>query len=81
MQPLDFETQPHLHTLNLHVSDGVNADDDTTAAISIVDISDEPPRFDEDQYAISIPEDTAVGDEVITVTASDPESGPAGDFE
>ncbi|XP_072051982.1 LOW QUALITY PROTEIN: neural-cadherin-like [Amphiura filiformis] len=79
-KPLDFETQSQLHTLNLLVSDGVNPSDSTTAAISILDISDEPPMFDEDQYEATIPEDTAVGDEVIRVTASDPESGPAGDF-
>ena len=42
--------------------------------VTILDINDSPPRFQQKEYNNTISELTEVGADVLTVTASDPDS-------
>ena len=68
---LDYETTSS-HDLNVEVSDGELLD----SAIVTVDVTNvnEPPIVENSVTAV--PEDTATGTELATVTASDPENDP-----
>ena len=47
----------------------------TTVTIKIIDVNDVVPVFEQDFYNLDIPCDEPVGNTVVTVSASDPDSG------
>ena len=68
---LDFDLAEHrFFVLELFVTD---SEFNSTAEleIAITDANDNLPMFDNESYAVTIPEDTAVGAEILQVTASD----------
>ena len=68
---LDFDIDQHrFFELELSVSDG-EFNSTAVVQISITDSNDNLPMFENASYAITIPEDTAIGSEILTITASD----------
>ena len=51
-----------------------------TLEIHVVDINDNPPRFNQSRYEATISENSRAGTPVVTVTASDPDSPPYADL-
>lgn len=80
LQALDFEVPPNDFVLNIEVTDGINQADMTSAAVTITDVNDVIPEFEETEYTRTVSEDVSVGFEIITVTATDNEVGNNGDF-
>ncbi|XP_072302038.1 protocadherin-16 [Eucyclogobius newberryi] len=74
--PLDFEEKTW-YTLTVRASDSRH---DTEANITILveDINDNAPTFTNDLYQVTLPEHTAAGSAVVTVTATDRDSGDNG---
>ncbi|CAN9501862.1 unnamed protein product [Ophioblennius macclurei] len=74
--PLDFEEKTW-YTLTVRATDSQHQ---TQANITIVveDINDNAPAFTHDLYQITLPEHTPAGSAVITVTATDRDSGENG---
>ncbi|XP_047462295.1 LOW QUALITY PROTEIN: protocadherin-16-like [Mugil cephalus] len=74
--PLDFEEKTW-YTVTVRATDSQHQ---TEANITIVveDINDNAPAFTQDLYQITLPEHTAPGSAVITVTATDRDSGENG---
>ncbi|KAM4546524.1 protocadherin-16 [Fundulus diaphanus] len=74
--PLDFEEKTW-YTLTVRATDSQHQ---TEANITIVveDINDNAPAFTHDLYQITLPEHTPPGSAVITVTATDRDSGDNG---
>ena len=68
---LDFETTPS-YTLTVQVADPDGESDTAEVAVTVTDAND-PPSFDEDEYAFTVAEDAAVGAAVGTVSATDPD--------
>ena len=46
--------------------------------VTVLDVNDESPRFNQSQYNITLSEDTPVSTSVLTVSAVDRDSGLAG---
>ncbi|XP_035214777.1 cadherin-related family member 1-like [Stegodyphus dumicola] len=46
-----------------------------TVLVSVEDVNNKPPKFLEESYVQYIPESTNIGEEVLTVEASDPDEG------
>ena len=44
-------------------------------AITVVDVNDHPPKFDRDVYYVSVRETKPVGEDVLTVHATDEDNG------
>ncbi|KAG8185454.1 hypothetical protein JTE90_022385 [Oedothorax gibbosus] len=44
-----------------------------TVSITVEDVNNKPPKFTEDSYVKYIPESTSIGEEVLTVVATDPD--------
>ncbi|KAM9729569.1 protocadherin-16 [Menidia menidia] len=74
--PLDFEEKTW-YTLTVQATDSQHQ---TEANITIVveDVNDNAPAFTHDLYQITLPEHTPAGSAVITVTATDRDSGENG---
>ncbi|KAK7925946.1 hypothetical protein WMY93_008256 [Mugilogobius chulae] len=74
--PLDFEEKTW-YTLTVRASDSRH---DTEANITILveDINDNTPTFTNDLYQVTLPEHTPAGSAVVTVTATDRDSGDNG---
>ncbi len=68
---LDFETTSS-YDLDVEVSDGELADT-ATVTVAVTDVNEAPVAIG---FATSVPEDTASGTELGTVTASDPDDDP-----
>ena len=51
---------------------------DVSVAIDVIDVNDNAPVFTQKRYAVEIPENVAVGTEVLRVMASDRDSGENG---
>ena len=49
-----------------------------TVNVTILDLNDNPPSFSQQRYFASVPENITVGTGVLTVSASDPDSGNNG---
>ena len=79
-QALDFEVPPNDFVLNIEVTDGINQADMTSAAVTVTDVNDVIPEFEETRYTKTVSEDVNVGSEIISVTATDDEVGLNGDF-
>ncbi|CAH1784160.1 unnamed protein product [Owenia fusiformis] len=75
-EDLDRETTPG-YTVSVTATDNgrPRKSDTTDVEIVINDVNDNSPEFSEDIYMGRIPEDAAVGTSVLTVTATDRDSG------
>ncbi|XP_017456388.1 protocadherin beta-5 isoform X1 [Rattus norvegicus] len=73
---LDREEQPEL-TLTLIALDGgaPSRSGTTTVHIEVVDINDNPPKFDQSLYEVQIPENSPLNALVATVSARDLDAG------
>lgn len=72
---LDRETQP-IYILEITAKDRAtnNRKSDTTSVLlSLMDVNDNAPSFAKSYYSQLVNEDIAIGDEVITVKATDPD--------
>ena len=72
---LDRETQP-TYSLEITAKDratGNRKSATTTVLLSLMDVNDNAPRFAKSFYSQLVNEDIAIGDEVITVKATDPD--------
>ena len=68
---LDFDLAEHrFFTLELFVTDG-EFNSTAELLLTITDVNDNQPMFDNGSYAVFIPEDTTVGNEILQVTATD----------
>ena len=70
---LDYETAAS-YTLTVQARDG-NGDTATASVVITVTKANESPTFDTASYDFTIPEDTATGGSVGTISASDPDEG------
>ncbi|RXM95713.1 Protocadherin alpha-6 [Acipenser ruthenus] len=79
-KPLDRESSPE-HNLLLTAFDGGNPprSDSINITVSVVDINDNPPVFDQQVYKVNLQENVPIGTFVITVKASDLDDGPNGE--
>ena len=50
-----------------------------TVNVTILDLNDNPPTFDQQRYYATLAENATVGTSVISVAAADPDSGPNGE--
>ena len=75
---LDYETSPS-YTLRIHARDNDQAGNVKyaffTVYVSVLDLNDNAPTFSQSRYEVNVDEDTAVGLEVFTFLASDPDGG------
>lgn len=72
---LDRETQP-IYILEITAKDRATDNrksDTTTVLLSLMDVNDNAPSFAKSYYSQLVNEDIAIGDEVITVKATDPD--------
>ena len=77
---LDFETKQSYQFQVVATDGGQTAQSGTTTVtVNVVDVNDNKPKFG-GTYAESIREDKPVGQSVITVNATDDDSGPRGDI-
>lgn len=73
---LDREVTPN-YQLVIIASDGIH-NGEVTININVLDVNDNPPAFSEDMLNVSIPEDTAIGQVIAQVSATDPDDGSNG---
>lgn len=80
-EPLDFEDQ-NFYTLTITASnpDGIQSTS-TLTVITVVDINDNPPIFSQEVYSESIDEHSLSGTAIVTVVASDEDSGLNGEID
>ncbi|XP_055609536.1 cadherin-23 [Uranotaenia lowii] len=74
---LDFETRPS-YIFTIQAKDGAVGNplkSYATVAITIIDIQDQPPVFINAPYSASIPENTPEGTKVLTINATDGDTG------
>ncbi|XP_078514848.1 protocadherin-16 [Lissotriton helveticus] len=76
MEPLDYEDRSW-YTLTIRSSDSRH---ETEANLTIIveDVNDNPPEFTQELYQVTLLEHTAPGTPVLTVTATDRDSGENG---
>ena len=75
--PVDFESvQEYRFSIVASNPDGLNATRDVI--VTILDVNDNSPIFEEDVYNANVLENSSTGTDVITVTASDADSGTNG---
>ncbi|XP_032559254.1 protocadherin alpha-2-like [Chiroxiphia lanceolata] len=79
-KPLDRETTP-VHRLLLTASDGGRPSLTGTVelVISVLDVNDNVPQFNQSVYKVGLPEDALVGKIVVRVNATDPDLGIYGE--
>uniref|UniRef100_H2ZGL4 Cadherin domain-containing protein n=1 Tax=Ciona savignyi TaxID=51511 RepID=H2ZGL4_CIOSA len=74
-KPLDRETVPS-YQLEIAIDDGAERMSSTaTLHLQILDVNDNPPIFDQNQYSAAIPEDSQVGLIVVPVAAHSLDTG------
>ncbi|XP_029001511.1 protein dachsous [Betta splendens] len=71
---LDFDEGPHSYSVEISISDGVTSDT-AIVEVQVTDVNDNSPVFIPASITESIPEDAAVGSNVLEVSASDKDSG------
>ncbi|XP_058398499.1 protocadherin beta-8 [Diceros bicornis minor] len=78
---LDREEEPELR-LTLTAQDGGSPPRSGTAQvyIEVVDVNDNAPEFEQPFYRVQIPEDSPVGFLIVTVTATDADTGVNGEI-
>ena len=69
---LDYESITQ-YSLQIQVNDGLHTDI-TTVIIDVLDIDDEPPIFEQNEYNITVIENTPFGSQILTVQATDEDS-------
>ncbi|KAM4826977.1 protocadherin Fat 2 [Thomomys bottae] len=75
-QSLDFETSPkHFLSIECTRRGSSSLSDITTIVVNVTDVNEHRPRFTQDQYVASVPENALVGDTILTVSATD-KDGP-----
>ena len=79
--PIPPDSNTEVYDITVVVADQGSPSRQTDVAVNFVYSFEnlQQPQFDATQYSTSIPESTAVGDVVLTVTASDSDPGPQGD--
>lgn len=73
IKPLDFETTP-AYSLTVLVTDNGNPLpqlDSTTVRISVTDINEHPPKFEQNSYTVSLSEDAVAGTPIGHFLAAD----------
>uniref|UniRef100_A0A4W3IGZ8 Protocadherin-16 n=1 Tax=Callorhinchus milii TaxID=7868 RepID=A0A4W3IGZ8_CALMI len=75
-QPLDFEVQSE-YLLRIRTSDSVH-ETEASLKVVVVDVNDNPPLFSQDTYQIGLLELTPMNSYVLTVSATDKDSGVNG---
>lgn len=73
-QPLDFKLE-RLYVLKLSATDSGGRSDTATVYINVTDANTHPPEFQNTPYSATIYEDAPVGTLILTVTATDLDSG------
>ncbi len=76
---LDAEKQKE-YLLEIQASDEIHVVS-TKLKIVIEDVNDNPPRFEQQFYQVSLPEDTPGGASIVQVSATDADRGDNGQFE
>ncbi|KAI5942021.1 Protocadherin beta-8 [Manis javanica] len=78
---LDREEEPELR-LTLTAQDGGSPPKSGTAQvyIEVVDINDNPPEFQQPLYRVQVPEDSLIGLLIVTVSATDVDTGVNGEI-
>ncbi|KAG9351769.1 hypothetical protein JZ751_023020 [Albula glossodonta] len=74
--PLDFEERTW-YTLTIHASDSKHQSE-ANLTVLVEDVNDNAPIFTQDLYQVMLPEHSPPGSPVITVTATDRDSGDNG---
>ncbi|KAM8835014.1 protocadherin-16 [Synchiropus picturatus] len=74
--PLDFEEKTW-YTVTVRATDSQHQTE-ANLTILVVDVNDNAPEFTHDLYQVTLPERTPAGSAVITVTATDRDSGENG---
>ena len=76
---LNFESLA-LYDLIIRAFDGGNPprSSDFSVHISVIDMNDNKPQFNQSIYSVTVPENTDVGKSVLQVFATDPDSGENG---
>ena len=78
---LDFETKA-AHQLTLRATDTLSSGySESIIFVSVEDVNDCSPRFLNDTYSLSISEALPPGSRILTVSASDEDSGPNAEIE
>lgn len=73
-QPIRATSESSSSAFNVQVSDGLN-DATATLTVTIVDINDNAPLFDQSLYDVTVGESQAIGVPLITVSATDADFG------
>ncbi|XP_043843520.1 protocadherin Fat 2 isoform X3 [Dromiciops gliroides] len=69
---LDFETgQEYYLSIECIRKGSPSLNDETMVIINITDVNDHSPKFPQDLYSIEVKEDAAVGETILTVSATD----------
>ncbi|XP_053703389.1 protocadherin-16-like isoform X2 [Synchiropus splendidus] len=74
--PLDFEEKTW-YTVTVRATDSQHQTE-ANVTILVVDVNDNAPEFTHDLYQVTLPERTPAGSAVVTVTATDRDSGENG---
>ncbi|XP_078601386.1 protocadherin Fat 1-like isoform X2 [Branchiostoma floridae x Branchiostoma japonicum] len=72
--PLDREETP-VYTLGVTAKDGGGKSCYTELTINLIDVNDNPPKFEKQQYLVPVYENTAVNTLLTRVQATDPDMG------
>uniref|UniRef100_A0A8C8AD23 Protocadherin-16 n=1 Tax=Otus sunia TaxID=257818 RepID=A0A8C8AD23_9STRI len=75
--PLDYEQRSH-YTLTLRASD-TRHETEANLTVIVEDVNDNAPTFSQGFYQVTLPEHTPAGSIILTVSATDPDSGSNGD--
>ncbi|XP_074147953.1 protocadherin Fat 2 [Sminthopsis crassicaudata] len=69
---LDFETsQEYYLSIECIRKSSPSLNDGTMVIVNITDVNDHPPKFLQDLYSVEVKEDAAVGETILTVSATD----------
>ncbi|KAM4590460.1 protocadherin-16-like isoform 1-T2 [Fundulus diaphanus] len=81
-EKLDFEAVP-AYNLTVVVSDrGIpQRSSSVPVLISVTDANDNPPTFSRTEYSVALSEGSAVGTEILHLSATDPDSAPNGEVQ
>lgn len=82
VEKLDFEAVPTFN-LTVVVSDwGIPQHSSSVPVlISVTDVNDNPPTFSRTDYSVVLSEGTAMGTEILHLSATDPDSAPNGEVQ
>ena len=77
--PVDFETtESYTATVTAMNPNNATSTVSQTVTINVVNLNDNRPQFSQNPYTANLPENTAINVTVITVSATDGDSGPFG---